>query len=91
MIELADLAVLIEAAQQGSLSAAGRRLGLTPVAASRRGRLVQITLPDGAVPDQGTWAVLPTWRLIPRKVHLFLDELSNHLSGPDRQPAEAGR
>jgi hypothetical protein len=60
MIELADLAVLIEAAQQGSLSAAGRRLGLTPVAASRRGRLVQITLTDGAVPDQGTWAVLPT-------------------------------
>jgi len=36
MLELADLAVLIEALQQGSLSAAGRRLGLTPVAASRR-------------------------------------------------------
>ncbi|UYY58431.1 LysR family transcriptional regulator [Sphingomonas sp. S2-65] len=36
MIDLADLAVLVEAVQQGSLSAAGRRLGLTPVAASRR-------------------------------------------------------
>lgn len=35
-MELADVAVLIEAVQQGSISAAGRRLGLTPVAASRR-------------------------------------------------------
>ena len=36
MMELANLAVFIEAVGQGSLSAAGRRLGLTPVAASRR-------------------------------------------------------
>lgn len=36
MIDLDDVAVLLEAVQQGSLSAAGRRLGLTPVAASRR-------------------------------------------------------
>jgi DNA-binding transcriptional LysR family regulator len=36
MIDLADIAVLVEAVQLGSLSAAGRRLGLTPVAASRR-------------------------------------------------------
>lgn len=35
-MELANLAVFIEAVGQGSLSAAGRRLGLTPVAASRR-------------------------------------------------------
>ncbi|MBB5709833.1 LysR family transcriptional regulator [Sphingomonas xinjiangensis] len=35
MIRLDDLAVLVEAVRQGSLSAAGRRLGLTPVAASR--------------------------------------------------------
>jgi DNA-binding transcriptional LysR family regulator len=36
MMELADIAVLVETVQQGSLSAAGRRLGLTPMAASRR-------------------------------------------------------
>ncbi len=36
MIDLADIAVFLEAVRQGSLSAAGRRLGLTPVAASRR-------------------------------------------------------
>lgn len=36
MIELADVAVLVEATRWGSLSAAGRRLGLSPVAASRR-------------------------------------------------------
>lgn len=36
MINLADIAVLVEAIGYGSLSAAGRRLGLTPVAASRR-------------------------------------------------------
>lgn len=35
-MELTDLEVLVEAVRQGSLSAAGRRLGLTPVAASRR-------------------------------------------------------
>lgn len=35
-MDLADLAVLVEAAQAGSLAAAGRRLGLTPMAASRR-------------------------------------------------------
>lgn len=36
MIDLGDLTVLVEAVRQGSLSAAGRQLGLTPVAASRR-------------------------------------------------------
>ena len=36
MMDLADLAVLAEAAQAGSLAAAGRRLGITPMAASRR-------------------------------------------------------
>jgi DNA-binding transcriptional LysR family regulator len=36
MMELADIAVLVETVRQGSLSAAGRRLGLTPMAASRR-------------------------------------------------------
>jgi DNA-binding transcriptional LysR family regulator len=35
-MDLADLAVLTEAAQAGSLAAAGRRLGITPMAASRR-------------------------------------------------------
>jgi DNA-binding transcriptional LysR family regulator len=45
-------------------------------------RLVEIRLMDGTVPDQGIWAVLPTRRLIPRKVHLFLDALSAHLSMP---------
>ena len=55
------------------------------------GRLVEIILADGAVPDHGIWAVLPTRRLIPRKVHLFLDELSNHLSGPGRQPGGGRR
>jgi DNA-binding transcriptional LysR family regulator len=36
MIEIADVTVLVHAIQQGSLSAAGRQLGLTPVVASRR-------------------------------------------------------
>lgn len=36
MIDLADTAVLVEAVEQGSLSAAGRRLGIAPMAASRR-------------------------------------------------------
>ncbi len=36
MIDLGDLTVLLEAVRQGSISAAGRQLGLTPVAASRR-------------------------------------------------------
>ncbi|WP_165374809.1 LysR family transcriptional regulator [Sphingomonas montana] len=45
------------------------------------GRLVEIRLTDATVPDQGIWAVLPTRRLVPRKVHLFLDALSAHLSG----------
>jgi DNA-binding transcriptional LysR family regulator len=45
-----------------------------------KGRLVEINLADGVVPDQGIWAVLPTRRLVPRKVHLFLDALSAHLS-----------
>lgn len=43
------------------------------------GRLVEIALGDGAVPDQGIWAVMPTRRLIPRKVHLFLEALTDHL------------
>jgi len=43
------------------------------------GRLVEIRLSDGVVPDQGIWSVLPTRRLVPRKVHLFLDALSAHL------------
>ncbi|NYD91012.1 LysR family transcriptional regulator [Sphingomonas melonis] len=46
------------------------------------GRLTEIRLADGAVPDQGIWAVLPTRRLVPRKVHLFLEALSRHLSTP---------
>lgn len=36
MISLADAVVLVEAAERGSLAAAGRRLGLSPMAASRR-------------------------------------------------------
>ena len=44
------------------------------------GRLQEISLSDGIVPDQGIWAVLPTRRLIPRKVRLFLDALTEHLS-----------
>jgi DNA-binding transcriptional LysR family regulator len=35
MMQLADLAVFVEAVREGSLSGAGRRLNLTPVAASR--------------------------------------------------------
>jgi len=46
------------------------------------GRLVKISLTDGAVPDQGIWALLPTRRLMPRKVNLFLDALSSYLSNP---------
>lgn len=38
--------------------------------------LQHVRLTDGVVPDQGIWAVLPTKRQIPRKVHLFLDALS---------------
>ncbi len=44
------------------------------------GRLKEVRLIDGAVPDQGIWAVLPTKRLVPRKVHLFIDRLADHLS-----------
>ena len=44
------------------------------------GRLRLVTLTDGAVPDQGIWAVLPTRRLTPKKVHLFLNAMSDHLS-----------
>lgn len=44
------------------------------------GRLTEVGLTDGTVPDQGIWAVLPTKRLIPRKVHLFLEMLSGHLA-----------
>jgi DNA-binding transcriptional LysR family regulator len=46
------------------------------------GRLTEIRLSDGAVLDQGVWAVLPTRRLVPRKVHLFLDALVRHLCAP---------
>lgn len=35
-MDLRDIAVLVEAVQAGSLAAAGRRLGITPMAASRR-------------------------------------------------------
>jgi len=45
-----------------------------------QGRLVEIALSDGVVPDQGIWAVLATRRLVPRKVHLFLDALAAQLS-----------
>jgi DNA-binding transcriptional LysR family regulator len=44
------------------------------------GRLTEIVLTDGSVPDQGIWAVMPTRRLVPRKVHLFLDRLAGHLA-----------
>jgi DNA-binding transcriptional LysR family regulator len=44
------------------------------------GRLKEVRLADGIVPDQGIWAVLPSKRLIPRKVRLFLERLSDHLS-----------
>jgi DNA-binding transcriptional LysR family regulator len=50
------------------------------------GRLTEIRSADGAVPDQGIWAVLPTRRLVPRKVHLFLEALSRHLSTPANLP-----
>lgn len=46
------------------------------------GRLTEIRLADGAVPDHGIWAVLPTRRLVPRKVHLFLNALASHLGAP---------
>jgi len=36
MDNLGDIRLFVEAAQQGSLSAAGRKLGLTPAAASAR-------------------------------------------------------
>lgn len=35
-MNLADLAIFVEAIQEGSLAAAGRRIGITPMAASRR-------------------------------------------------------
>ncbi len=46
------------------------------------GRLTEIRLTDGVVADHGIWAVLPTRRLIPRKVQFFLDALSAHLATP---------
>ena len=36
MDNLGDIRLFVEAAQQGSLSAAGRKMGLTPAAASAR-------------------------------------------------------
>lgn len=45
----------------------------------RAGRLVPVSLADAIVPDQGIWGVLPTSRLVPVKVRLFLDALGDHL------------
>jgi len=74
----------VEALHQASLQGLGVvQLSAWNVRADvAAGRLVEVRLTDGAVPDHGIWAVLPTRRLIPRKVHLFLDALSAHLVLP---------
>ncbi|WP_216360204.1 LysR family transcriptional regulator [Sphingobium yanoikuyae] len=57
------------------------------------GRLVEIRLADASLPDQGIWAVLPTRRLVPGKVRLFLDALTAHLAEalvPSVQDADGG-
>lgn len=43
------------------------------------GRLLQIEFDDADLPDQGIWAVLPTSRLVPKKVRLFLEAFTMHL------------
>lgn len=43
------------------------------------GRLVEISLADASVPDQGIWGVMPTSRQVPAKVRLFLDAFAVHL------------
>lgn len=71
----------IEALHQASLEGLGIvMLSLWNVAADLdAGRLVPISLTDAIVPDHGIWGVLPTSRLVPIKVRLFLDALVDHL------------
>jgi DNA-binding transcriptional LysR family regulator len=71
----------IEALHQASLEGLGIvMLSRWNVAADLdAGRLVPVSLTDAIVPDQGIWGVLPTSRLVPAKVRLFLDALVDHL------------
>ena len=71
----------IEALHQASLEGLGIvMLSRWNVAADLdAGRLVPVSLIDAIVPDQGIWGVLPTSRLVPAKVRLFLDALVDHL------------
>lgn len=43
------------------------------------GKLVPIMLSDGAVPDQGLWAVLASRRYQTTRLRLFLDAIAGHL------------
>ena len=45
------------------------------------GRLVAIGLADATIPEQAIWAVYPTARFVPPKVHMFVDALRDHLVG----------
>lgn len=71
----------IEALHQASLEGLGIvMLSRWNVAADLDARrLVPVSLADAIVPDQGIWGVLPTSRLVPAKVRLFLDALVDHL------------
>ena len=71
----------IEALHQASLEGLGIvMLSRWNVAADLdAGRLVPVSLTDAIVPDQGIWGVLPTSRLVPAKVRLFLEALVDHL------------
>ena len=71
----------VEALHQASLQGLGIvMLSRWNVAAGLdAGRLAQVSLTDAVVPDQGIWCVLPTSRLVPAKVRLFLDAFVDHL------------
>lgn len=47
------------------------------------GRLMEVELQDGVLPDRGIWAVYPSARLVPQKVRLFTDALRTHLIPKD--------
>ncbi len=71
----------IEALHQASLEGLGIVMlsQWNVLADLRAGRLIGISLTDALVPDQGIWGVLPTSRLVPARVRLFLDALADYL------------
>lgn len=71
----------VEALHQASLEGLGIVMlsHWNVVSDLRAGRLVLVSLTDAIVPDQGIWGILPTSRLVPAKVRLFLDAFGDSL------------